>query len=196
MRLLTLNGCGTAGFASCLILQKLERETQRPCYKLFDKIHGVSTGAIITGALSVGITADELVEIYRREIPFIFKKLHWPFWRWYIGPSKYNAEALEDVLTRIFGDTTIGQTNTPCMIHALQMSPRVQPFFWKSWRAETMDAKLVDIIRASSAAPTYFDSKQIGVRTFVDGGMCANNPTHCTIVEEQVPAAPAGGKAR
>lgn len=183
MRLLTLNGGGTAGYATCLLLQKLEHETRRPCYELFDMIHGVSTGAIIAGALGIGMSADDLVDLYRRDIPLIFKKLHWPFWRWYVGPTKYNAEVLEEILEQIFGNQVIGDTRTACMIHATQMSPRLQPYFWKSWRWDSMSVKLSDIIRASSAAPTYFTPKQIGLQTFVDGGMCANNPTHCTIVE-------------
>ncbi len=183
MRLLTLNGGGTAGYASCLLLQRLEDEVGQPCWQMFDLIHGVSTGAIITGALGVGMSANALVELYRSDIPQIFKKLHWPFWRWYAGPAKYNAETLEQLLSEIFGETIFSQMKTACMIHAMQMSPRVQPWFWKSWRAESANEKLADMIRASSAAPTYFNPKSIGARTFVDGGMCANNPSHCTIVE-------------
>jgi len=183
MRLLTLNGGGTAGYATCLLLQRLEQDTGRQCYELFDLIHGVSTGAIIAGALGIGMNAEALVDLYRRDIPLIFKKLHWPFWRWYVGPTKYNAEVLEEILEQIFGNKMIGDTRTACMIHATQMSPHLQPYFWKSWRWDSMNARLADIIRASSAAPTYFNPKQIGLQTFVDGGMCANNPTHCTIVE-------------
>lgn len=183
MRILALNGGGTAGFASCLVLEKLEADTNLRCADIFDLIAGVSTGAIITGGLGIGLSAATMVEMYEKEIPKIFAKPKWPFWRGYVGPAKYSAQALEDMLASVFKDISISETKTDCMINATQISPKLQPYFWKSWRSESIGYRLKDVIRASSAAPTFFTPKSIGMRTFIDGGMSANNPSHCAVAE-------------
>jgi uncharacterized protein len=71
--------------------------------------------------------------------------------------------------------------------------------FFRSWQARDLllpagakaaesDFKLASIARATSAAPTYFAPASIMNRvgqsfTMIDGGVFANNPTMCAVVE-------------
>jgi hypothetical protein len=72
------------------------------------------------------------------------------------------------------------------------------PMFFRSWQArgilltgkpaDKFDFKLADIAGATSAAPTYFAPAAIHNKagqafTMIDGGVFANNPTICAIVE-------------
>lgn len=183
MKLLTLNGGGTAGYASCLLLSRIEAETRLPCSSMFDLIHGVSTGSIIAAALSIGLSTDAIARLYRSEIPLIFQKSFWPPWKGLLGGSKYDHEHLQMIADAIFDNRTMADVRTPLMIHALQISPVVSPTFWKSWKSDSMRVQIADAVVASCSAPTFFPPKEINERIYVDGGMCANNPSHCTIVE-------------
>jgi patatin-like phospholipase/acyl hydrolase len=183
MKLLTLNGGGTAGYASCLLLSRLEDETHLPCTSMFDLIHGVSTGSIIAAALSIGLSTDVITRLYQNEIPEIFKKSFWPPWKGLLGGSKYDHEHLQMIADAVFDNRTMMDVRAPLMIHALQISPVVCPTFWKSWKTESTRVRIADAVVASCSAPTFFPPKDINERVYVDGGMCANNPSHCTIVE-------------
>jgi uncharacterized protein len=73
------------------------------------------------------------------------------------------------------------------------------PMFFRSWQARGLlvpagtnaaeyDFELASIARATSAAPTYFAPARIANKagqsfTMIDGGVFANNPTMCAIVE-------------
>src|SRR5271170_1315844 len=183
MRVLALNGGGTAGIASCLVLERIEQETGQRIADLFDLVVGVSTGAIIAGAVCTGMPATQLVDLYTHDIPTIFTPRIWPLGNGYIGQAKYDHTPLEKMLLEIFRGLQIGETQTDCMILATQVSPRVAPYLWKSWMTSGGLAYLRDIIRASSAAPMYFEPKVIDGRTFVDGGIVANNPASCALIE-------------
>jgi patatin-like phospholipase/acyl hydrolase len=54
MNILSLNGGGTSGLMTALILAKIENEygNKHICCELFDLITGVSTGSIIGALLS------------------------------------------------------------------------------------------------------------------------------------------------
>jgi uncharacterized protein len=183
MRVLALNGGGTAGIASCLVLERIEQETGERIADLFDLVVGVSTGAIITGAVGTGMPAAQLVDLYTHDIPTIFTPRIWPLWNGYIGQAKYDHRLFESMLLDIFRGLQIGETKTDCMILGTQVSPRLAPFFWRSWMSSGEPALLRDIIRASSAAPMYFEPKVINNRTFVDGGIVANNPASPALIE-------------
>jgi patatin-like phospholipase/acyl hydrolase len=67
-----------------------------------------------------------------------------------------------------------------------------RPHFFKSDRAQKKperDFHLADVARATSAAPTYFEPARVRSRAendpvaLVDGGVFANNPAACALVE-------------
>jgi uncharacterized protein len=183
MRVLALNGGGTAGIATCLLLERLEQETGVHVADLFDLVVGVSTGAIIAGAICTGMRATNLVDLYLNDIPDIFHSRYWPVRNGYLGAARYDADHFDAVLEDLFRSCEIGDASVDCMILATQVAPRLQLKLWKSWMSDGNPAPLRDIIRASCSAPTYFDPKDIGDRTYIDGGIIANNPSMLALVE-------------
>lgn len=183
MRILAINGGGTAGYAAVLLLEQLEQRIGTPCHRAFDLIAGVSTGSIVAAALGLGMPASALATLYRTKIPSIFKKPFWPPWRWYVGQPKYRTSRLTEVLSRTFGTQTMARMQTAVMVLATQIAPRQGPQVWKSWRKDLNTTALTDIIAASCAAPTYFKPHCMGLDVFVDGGICATNPSACALAE-------------
>lgn len=74
-RILSIDGGGARGMIPAVFLKEIERRSKKPISKLFDRICGTSTGAILASALSVPrskgdkrpmFMAREIVEIYRK----------------------------------------------------------------------------------------------------------------------------------
>lgn len=192
MRILSLNGGGTAGYATALFLEELERRTGERCAMIFDMITGVSTGGILAAGLAFGRQAGDLAELYRQHLPKIFQATWLPPWRWFVGQAKYNRGPLAKLIEDQFAFEEMGDASTSLMIHATQISPECRPQFWKSWRREHRHVKVSDVVLASTAAPTYFPPYVIGTEVYIDGAISANNPAACALAE----AARCGQKAR
>jgi len=180
MKTLSLNGGGAKGYMSAYILMRLEEafNNKYKCHELFDLIGGVSTGSIIGAMLAKGYSAKETVELYRDFIPKIFSNK-----RWFLTSlfrSKYSRDALQDIVKQ-YVNFPINQSKTKYMAYAVKINGEtIRPKFWKSWKD---DVSSVDVVLASSAAPTYFNPYQIGDGCYVDGGMACNNPSMCVISE-------------
>jgi uncharacterized protein len=123
------------------------------------------------------------------------------------GP-RYKPTALETYLASELGSTYLSEVKDAELLvpsYAIGL-PREKPpgntcapMFFRSWQARGLlldegatkdeyDFKLGSIARATSAAPTYFPPAKIVNKagqafTMIDGGVFANNPTICAIVE-------------
>lgn len=102
--------------------------------------------------------------------------------------AKYNQKPLEDILKEKFPDITLGseELKTLLMITVKNTTTDRMWFLVNNPQSEffntNKDILLSDIVRASSAAPTYFSPHCIKVGEkeygFIDGGMSAyNNPS-------------------
>jgi len=180
MKTLSLNGGGSKGYMSAYILMRLEEafDNKYKTYQLFDMIGGVSTGSIIGAMLAKGYSAKETVELYREFIPKIFSNK-----RWFITSlfrAKYSRDSLQEIV-RKYINFPINTSKTKYMAYAVNISGKsIKPKFWKSWKD---DISSVDVVLASSAAPTYFNPYEINGECFIDGGMACNNPSMCVISE-------------
>lgn len=200
IRILSIDGGGIRGLIPALILSELEKLTQKPISDLFDLIVGTSTGSILALGLTKpdtagnpAYTADKLVEFYESEGPKIFQA-----GLWYrskavgnLNGPKYPSETIESLLTNYFGDTRLDQAIKPVLVTAYEIERRLAWLF-KSQVAKNQTEKnflMSQVARASSAAPTYFPPAKITTITgnnyysFVDGGVFANNPAMCALVE-------------
>lgn len=179
MKILSLNGGGSLGYILAVFLEKYEEETGKPCKDSFDLIAGVSTGSIIGYALSIGIPAFEIRELYERFVPSIFEKkrnflmsIFYPY---------YDMDKMKDIFEDFFGDKKISEAQTKFMTYATDVSSEyVGPKFWKSWKS---DAYIVDILCSSSAAPLYFSPYEFDGTTYADGAMSCNSPNISALVE-------------
>ena len=214
IRVLSIDGGGIRGILPACVLHEIETRTGKDIASLFHLISGTSTGGIIACGLLKGVSADKLKDLYVKEGGDIFSHSGWRTVEtlWNLNGPKYSAENLESTLKSTLGDTWLSETRGPELLvpsYCITLpkpieldGDRVQstrmPFLFKSWKArgtlldsgdvrEALDFRLLDVARATSAAPTYFPPAKIeshngDVYWMVDGGVFANNPAMCALV--------------
>jgi hypothetical protein len=202
VKILAIDGGGIRGIIPALVLARIEKLTNRPIARLFDLIAGTSTGGILALGLTIPknagrplYTARDLVAMYERDGPRIFSRsllrtlsttdsLLW---------KKYTSQGIEQVLAEYFGDSRLRDAVTDVLVPSYEIGRRF-PFFFKSTNARLRpdyDFLARDIARATSAAPSYFEPVKIPTGTnsenytLIDGGVFANNPAACALVEAQ-----------
>ena len=210
IRILSIDGGGIRGIIPALVLARIEQLTNRPIAQLFDLVAGTSTGGILALGLTIPkfpgrplYRAKEFVSMFEREGPRIFSRsmvrtlltTDSLFWK------KYSSHGIEQVLLEYFGDSRLSDAVTDVLIPSYEIQRRF-PFFFKSSNARCRpdyDFPARDIARATSAAPSYFDPMTIPTGTnsdnytLIDGGVFANNPTACALVEAQCTLPHPGG---
>ncbi len=205
-RLLSIDGGGLCGLipAEALILMEKQLDdltgTQLPLCQRFDLIGGTSTGAILAAGLCLGLKAAQLRDFYLNFGKEIFKKVFFLTRFWHSYPSR----PLEGHLKEVFGEnTTLGsdQLHTQLLIVAKNATLGTTWFFTNNKKGKYYDTNaalpLWQIVRASSAAPTFFPPQKITVPDergqahnyeFVDGGVSSyNNPSLQVFLEATDP---------
>jgi patatin-like phospholipase/acyl hydrolase len=176
---LSLSGGGCRGYIALHQLEYLHSRMGGRFLRHFDYIGGTSTGSLITALLAVGKTPTEIITIYEEELPKIFKK---GFFRHARGLSKYSNEYFIGLAKELVGDVKLGELKQAILIPALNSSLD-KPKIFKSYDPKDEDYKLVDVIIASSSAPTYFPAHKIEGNFYKDGGLFANNPSDILLKE-------------
>lgn len=198
--ILSIDGGGIRGIIPALVLAKLEQYLCKRTAFVFDLIAGTSTGGILALALSKPndrnspqYSAAELVNLYEEHGATIFKR---PAWRKFLPASalfeqKYDAQGLESVLEHYFGDCRLSSAYPDVLITSYEIERRF-PFFFRSKMSRILpgyDFPMKVAARATSAAPTFFEPVKIpaegpaGYYALVDGGLYANNPSLCALIE-------------
>ena len=167
----------------------------------FDLIGGTSTGAIIAAALSLGMTVDEVHGHYMNLGRSVFKR---SLLRFGAVRAKFDASDVARALKSVFDDRTLAspdfRTGLLVMTERLDTgspwpltnNPKARYFALQSNSSTIPNGEypLWRVVRASTAAPHFFDPQEIeisqadGSRSlaavhgeFVDGGVSpANNP--------------------
>jgi predicted acylesterase/phospholipase RssA len=190
-RLLALDGGGIRGAITLGFLEQMERllraRHKREDLKLcdyFDLIGGTSTGAIIASGLAIGMTASEIKRMYLELGGKVFSANRW----WRKLRALFDPEQLRLELQKVFGDRTLGDPSIHtglCIIAKRADTGSTWPLLNHpagKYYPHNKDILLRRAIRASTAAPVYFEPEQIDigrgeVGAFVDGGVSmANNP--------------------
>ena len=187
------------------ILRQIEQKCGQPIHQIFDLICGVSTGAIITmllGALRIPI--NECEDFYRRVTPYLFKtdilrgtgRLLW-------SHAYYDTTVFEKILKEIYGDSVMIDTrrNDHCphiaAISAIVNLPTLQPYIFRNYEHHPSSKPLShfegnsfhqiwEAVRASAAAPGYFEEFTLGNHVHQDGGILLNNPTAVAVHEAKL----------
>jgi predicted acylesterase/phospholipase RssA len=185
-----------------LIEQQLDKLTgdPQPLCNRFDLIGGTSTGAILAAGLALGMKAEELRDFYVKFGPDIFKKVFLPEQFWH----KYPSEPIEKHLKDVFGEaTTLGDTRLRTNVLLVTKNATLgNDWFFTNhpknrFFASNARIPLWHIVRASSAAPTYFpphtfpvpdDTGKPVTYEFIDGGVSSyNNPSLQLFLEATAP---------
>ncbi|XP_077425459.1 calcium-independent phospholipase A2-gamma isoform X1 [Vanacampus margaritifer] len=201
IRILSIDGGGLRGLLALQTLHKLEALTGKPIYKLFDYICGVSTGAILGFMLGVfQLPPSECDDLYRKLGSDVFKqnvivgtvKMGW-------SHAFYDSEAWESMLKEKMGSHLLVETSrnlecpkvaavsaivnrgTPLKAYVFRnynLLPGVRSHYLGGCQHQLWQA-----IRATSAAPGYFQEFPLGSDLHQDGGLLINNPTALAIHE-------------
>jgi predicted acylesterase/phospholipase RssA len=168
----------------------------------FDLIAGTSTGGILALCLTKPdkdgkpkYKALDVFKLYEEEGKRIFNKSRWKstISLGNLIDAKFPIEGIEEVLELYLGNTKLSEALTSVIIPSYEIEQRM-PFFFKSRKAienPDYDFEMKDVARATSAAPTYFQSKKLNVKppvdyfALIDGGVFANNPAMCAYSESK-----------
>lgn len=168
----------------------------------FDFIGGTSTGAIIATGLSMGLAVNELMKLYTEHGKFMFTSARLVDRFWY---NKYCHRELEEILKSTFGtDTTLGSDRLKTLLMVvlrnattdspwpLTNNPKAKYNQLECGDENNLNIPLWQVVRASTAAPTFFKPEQIqlGIRkfTFVDGALTPyNNPAFMMFLNATLP---------
>jgi|CXWL01.1.fsa_nt_gi hypothetical protein len=204
-RILALDGGGVKGVLTLGMLKALEDELRQraggaPSFRLsdyYDLIGGTSTGAIIASGLALGLTVDDLIALYMRLGPEVFGKNAGDG---VFLQSKFDSKKLRRALQSVLTTKTLGSDDlkTGLAIHAKRIDTGsawvvtnhpLGIYYDPPGDGGTFPNKryrLVDLVLASAAAPTFFDEITIDIEFdekrrptqkgyFVDGAVSANN---------------------
>jgi predicted acylesterase/phospholipase RssA len=205
-RLLSLDGGGIRGLIEAEVLSEMESQLQqltgkdRPLCEYFDLIGGTSTGAILAASLAMGLRASDLRDFYLKLGKQVFTPEFLLIRFWHKYPSKPLENALKDVLG---ADTTLGDSRLRTLLLIVSKNTTLGStwFFANNPRgkffSQNRSLPLWQIVRASTAAPTYFPPQAINVPSgpatthayeFVDGGVSTyNNPSMQLFLEATEP---------
>jgi hypothetical protein len=210
-RILALDGGGVRGIVALTFLKQIEltlaAQAGRPVRLCdhFDLIGGTSTGAIIAVGLALGHSVDTLTEFYQRLAPQVFRApmMRLPGWK-----AIFDAAALAKELETVMGDRQLDtedlHTGLGVMLKRLDTgsawvlanNPRSK--YWETPADRGFLGnryyRLAQIVRASTAAPHYFDPQEIAIADgvqglFVDGGLTPhNNPSLALFLAAYLPS--------
>lgn len=207
-RILALDGGGLRGVLTIAFLQRIEDILREQTgggddFRLsdyFDLIGGTSTGSIIAAGLALGMSVNEIRGHYFRIGQKVFKPSM--FSKGFLL-QQYDAGKVAEALKEVFGAHTLGSADykTGLIVLCKRLDTGSQWVLSNNPKARYFDAEghartvpnkdypLWSVIRASTAAPTYFEPEHIEVSAagadghaavqgeFIDGGVSTmNNP--------------------
>ncbi|CAN8001141.1 unnamed protein product [Ixodes hexagonus] len=203
IRILAIDGGGTKGMLAIEMLHQLELSTGRRVFELFDYVVGVSTGAILSFLLAgLHTSLDRCESLYRRMSLQVFtQNAWWGTGRLVWSHAYYDTSYWADALREVFEDNTVlGTTRHHCSPKVAAVSiavnqPLMRPYVFRNYnlpyRVEShyygsCKYQIWQAIRASGAAPGYFEEYELDGIVHQDGGLMVNNPTAVAIHEAKL----------
>lgn len=209
-RILSLLGGGVRGAFGAAFLNELEKRLEHPLVKYFDLLAGTSTGAISAAGLAAGMTGGDLVEFYQKHVDDIFhpREPHEPKgWLKLLFPAarsmfrrrtngnfddffraRYCPHALRYAFEDAFGQKTLSDLRAGRLIIPSVNLTRGQTCIFRTphliGNDQDSDVLVADVLRAATAAPTYFPHMVMpDGDAYCDGGLWANNPGVLAVAE-------------
>ena len=205
--ILVIDGGGLRGIVPLRILQEVQDRCRQQgkgnvIQDTFDFMAGTSTGGLIVSCMNLKDRADsvqpryslpQIVDMYVNDGNTIFPTRS-GIGRFFhkvidLFDPEYSARGLDTVLKKYIGDETILELLGPIMLSSYDLNGNVATFFKTSeaFGDPSANAKIYDICRATSAAPTYLPAYSFTYKnkrfTGIDGGVFANNATMAAIAE-------------
>lgn len=186
--LLSIDGGGMRGTIVAAMLAELELQLGRPIYELVDMVGGTSTGAIIAAAISLRMTAQQILDvIYKDRLPGAFGGRGIGFWlRWALGGFRYfyGQQQFIDALAPLAAGKRIRDLEKPIVLMTTKDLRTSNTYFIVSagpGAPAFADWPVTGAVAASGAAPVYIEPV---LGNLVDGGVGVyTNPCLATTVE-------------
>ncbi len=221
-KILSLDGGGYRGYLAAMMLCELQVAVDAQCLskgvpprsvlQCFDLLIGTSTGSLIAASLSMGMTCQQVANLFLDAGAKIFpsQSLADLFVKGASGPL-FDGVQLEHVLKSCVKDTRLGGLSPALAITAYDPWNN-RPLLFRSYELSHGKIKIFDACRASSAYPGGFPAHllQEGPDTqaffaqlqqsrsyfsfdhscasrdgipLIDGGIAANNPASIAVIE-------------
>ncbi|QJC27776.1 hypothetical protein ANPL_03625 [Anaplasma platys] len=185
----SIDGGGIRGIVATKVLCEVEKRIRKPVGEVFDLFVGSSIGAIIAAALALRTSkgkttycVEEVLGFFFKYGPSIFHKSLIRNIISVISGSRFSASNFEKALRHIFKDITMGEISQHFLVPSYDVRAQ-NTIMFRNWVDGHKRLKLVDILRAASAAPTIFTPKRMTIDgsrcLMIDSAIIANNPSVC-----------------
>ena len=185
-KILSLDGGGVRGAFAASFLARMEEKLNISIVEHFDLIAGTSTGGIVAVALAMGLPAVQIESLYRTHGRAIFTRrpqCRLPMWKRVLAArvdkklrrysldvdgflqSKFGAGVLKATLTKELGDRTLEEAKTRLVVPSVNLTLGQTKVFKTPHLPGMIEDRhwaAVDVILATTAAPTYFPHASIG----------------------------------
>jgi len=183
-KILSIDGGGIKGIFPAGLLKEIEAELCNGYLRdYFDMIAGTSTGGILAIGLSATEKARDLYDLYLENGEKIFPKPKKPILS--VFGTLHDRKPLEKMVKETLGKKLFGECRARMVIPAVNQHG--EPTIYKTDHhpdykrdhSELMARVALD----TSAAPIYLGGNITGEEYCVDGGLFANNPIMCAVVD-------------
>jgi patatin-like phospholipase/acyl hydrolase len=180
-RALSLTGGGVRGLFTATVLGEMEQRLGCDLSQRFDVIVGTSVGGILALGLACGISAGEIAKHIYENAQHVFRcptRAN----PWGLRATRYKPDNLRKCISDIFGckrNMMIRDVRRNVVIPSVDVLSNRLVYFSNVDRIGSttcLNAKVLDVALATSAAPTYFPPHRINESLFLDGGIASNNP--------------------
>jgi hypothetical protein len=197
-RILALDGGGVRGAITVAFLERIEDILSKHLGvdarlgDWFDLVGGTSTGAVIAGALALGFRTAQIKDFYLCLAPRAFQPTRFgiPLFQ-----AKFNSDGLRAEILKIVKDRRLSSTDLitglcvitkrmdTCSPWIVANNPRAPYWHDGPTHDGNENYSLATLVRASTAAPHFFDPETFAISKheeglFIDGGVTPfNNPS-------------------
>lgn len=193
LRVLSIDGGGIRGIVVIELLRRLEEMTNRKFFDLFDFICGVSTGSILVCGMTAkpGRTLTEGKKIYKYVAKRVFEQssrfdIFAATSRLMFTHAYYDVDLWNSLLKEYISDIRIIDTakfkGTPkfCCVSTTLSEDAIDAHVFRNYALPSNiesiyhgshTAALWEVVRCSSAAPTYFGDFILDNQVHQDGGI-------------------------
>ena len=186
IRIFSFPGGGAKGYGSNRFMQKFLHQwgiPQADFWKYVDVMCGTSIGGILACGYSFGKTPDEMESFFLQKAKRIFtirtatdvaSGSHNSS-----EDSNYGSNILHQTLVDNFGTSTLANLKTPIVIPSFEQDMNRYVVFSNFDDPSYFIGKtesIVNVCRATSAAPIYLPAHTFNGHDYIDGGLYANDP--------------------
>lgn len=183
-KILQIDGGGIMGVIPVTVLAHLEKKLGKPLCECFDLITGISTGAIIGGAIAAGVPAEKLVRLYvDKGKKLVTRRPLWNPKNW--NRSKYDHRPFLAEIAKTetedkdefgnlipLGELKLSDLKTRFISSSFNLCSQRTHFF-KSWE-EQRKYRIIDVMSWSALSSAYY-FEEINVENYE---WCHYQPDH------------------